>query len=330
MKKDQAIAWLKLLGAKVPGVQSRGGWTLSDCPLGPWRHDGGKSGLAVFGVKVEPGDSFCNCFACGWSGKQSDLVLDIKVLNKRAHHRQYQFGELLQLIAMAEENAELEGINSPDIEEMLFGAREEMHEFPEWWLESFPSWQDVKFARDYLSQRNVPVAIRTALDLRADTQQKRVCFPVRDFEGVLRGLHGRATEDETEPRYRMYTHAKKNNPIVWLGESWVDLTKPIVVVEGPFDITSVLRVYANVVSPLFSNPSFEKLKRMADAMEWFTLFDRGTGGDKGRARVSSFLTSSVVTHLLPPEGCKDPGVMSVEQLVAVLGPHLQLHELNLE
>ena len=169
---------------------------------------------------------------------------------------------------------------------------------------------EIAWAKKYLAERAVTPASAEQLDLRADTDQRRICFPVRDFKRRLVGLHGRAVDAHTEPRYRMYLQAGKNNPIVWLGEDWVDLNQPIVVVEGPFDLASVKRVYDNVVSPLFVNPSFAKMKRMTDALEWVTLYDRGAGGDAGRDKVSKLLGHDhVITHLHPPKGRKDPGEM---------------------
>ena len=133
-------------------------------------------------------------------------------------------------------------------------------------------------AMDYLATRPVSPALAAALDLRADTAEGRVCFPVRDFQGVLRGLHGRAIAGGTSPRYRMYSQAGRNNPLIWLGEHWVDRTRPVVVVEGPFDLASVYRVYRNVASPLFANPPAEKILRMADALEQITFLDQRQGG----------------------------------------------------
>ena len=148
------------------------------------------------------------------------------------------------------------------------------------------------------------------LDLRVDILEQRVCFPVRDFSGVLRGLHGRAIQKDVDLRYKMYLHNKKHNSIVWLGESWVDVDKPVVIVEGPFDLAAVLPVYKNVVSPLFATPSVSKIKRLGDAIEVFTFLDKGVGGDKGRELFTSHLKDSVVTHIHPPESYKDPGEMS--------------------
>lgn len=329
MNREQSVIWLKMLGATVSTVQARSTWTTSDCPLGPWKHEGGKSSSEVFGVKVEAGDSFCNCFSCGFHGKQTDLIFEMRRLNKQQFHQKYAFGEALQLIAQAEEGAELEGLNAPSLEEMLTAAKKEMHEFPQWWLDSFAKIAESSWGMAYVTTGRedcdpVPLSVLEALDVRVDTLQRRVCFPVRDFQGRLMGLHGRATVPGDEPRYRMYLQGKHNNPLVWLGESWVDLNKPIVVVEGPFDLASVYRVYRNVVSPLFVNPSVEKLMRMSDAMEWVTFYDHGVGGDTGRRKVENALPNNIVSHARPPKGKKDPGAMTVTQLQEILSPFVKL------
>ena len=207
----------------------------------------------------------------------------------------------------------------PGIEEQLEANRNRYHEFPLDWLDTFPKAWDVKFSRAYLFKRGVTQALAAKLDLRVDPMESRVCFPVRGVNGKLYGLHGRATLPSTEPRYRMYQHDKRTNPILWLGEHWVDLNRPIVVVEGPFDMTSVMRVYDNVVTPLFATPSVEKLKRMSDALEWITILDRGAGGDNGRARITKALGDDhVVHHLQPPKGRKDPGEMLPSELAELL------------
>ena len=107
--------------------------------------------------------------------------------------------------------------------------------------------------------------------------------------------------------------------MIWLGEDWLDLDKPVVVVEGPVDLAKVMAVYRNVASPLFANPNYSKICRVADAMEVITFLDRGTGGDSGREKFSKILKYSVVSHILPPGSYKDPGEMPVGELASVLG-----------
>ena len=318
MNVDQTVKFLKVLGVEHIQQHKRTGWVISPCPLGPWRHENGESGPEVFGIKIEPGDAPTHCFSCDWHGTMGDLVVTMRHLNKAAPAISVKWGDALRMVEEAENEGDMH-FDFPDVEEMLLGAKAKPHIFPDWWLDSFVSWREAPMAASYLATRHVPDAVADAMDLRWDSKEKRICFPVRDFASRLLGLHGRAIEKDVDPRYRMYTQAKRNNPIIWLGEHWVDLTRPVVVVEGPFDVTSVYRVYRNVVSPLFSNPSFDKLMRMADCLEWITLYDRGVGGDAGRAKVDKFLNKDhVVHHLQPPVGRKDPGDCKAEEIVQLL------------
>jgi hypothetical protein len=327
VNREQTLQFLALIKAHVPTHQSRSGWVVARCPMAPWRHAGGQDKKPSFAIRLEPGDAFANCFSCAWHGKQSDLLLALRYANQKNPVDSYPFGQALQLIAQAEEEIDL-ALDSPDIGELLVeGQGGRCHEFPDDWLASFPRWHESDMARDYLEVRGVGFEVANMLRLRFDPKQHRVCFPVRDFKGRLMGLHGRALDNTVDPRYRMYKHAGRNNPLIWLGEHWVDLTRPIVVVEGPFDVAAVYQVYRNVVSPLFASASAAKLLRMADAFEWITLFDRGTGGDHGRAKVTQLFQSHhyVVHHLLPVEG-KDAGEMSPDELAQVLTNYVTLDD----
>jgi 5S rRNA maturation endonuclease (ribonuclease M5) len=254
--------------------------------------------------------------------------MELRQHNKANPVDKYPLGECLQLIAKAEE--EMPDFDTPDLEDVLFG-KAGLHEFPNWWLDSFPLWHECAFVKQYLAKRGISSEVARQLRLRGDPNQMRVCWPVRDFKGTLRGLHGRAVQDAVEPRYRMYVQAGQKNPIVWLGESWVDQSKPIVVVEGPVDLAKVYQVYRNVVSPLYSNPSIDKLKRMADAFQWVTFFDKGKGGDTGRAKIDNvFGKTHIIAHVLPSEDFKDPGEMGVHDIAEVLDNHVKLDDFLLD
>jgi hypothetical protein len=327
MKPEKIVELLVELGIRNANRHKRAGWVVSACPLGPWHHEGGKSSPEVFGVKIEEGDPQANCFACAWHGTAGDLVQRMIGLNKIMPRIEVKWKKANELVWEAEATQEFD-FDIPGVEELLAMKPEGLMEFPAWWLGGFPRAWDVGWARAYLMARHVSKGLSALLDVRCDPSQRRVCFPVRDFDGVMRGMHGRATDPEMEPRYRAYRHAGKMNPIVWMGEDWVDRNRPIVVVEGPFDLMSVKRVYANVVTPLYATPSHEKLMRMADALDWITFFDRGAGGDNGRLRVDKALSADhVVTHLQPPKGRKDPGEMGVNELAEILSPFVQTNAL---
>lgn len=327
MNKEAASTFLRLLGGKVPEHQPRTGWVISRCIFGPWRHDGGESSPGVFGIKLEAGDSQCHCFSCDYHGKASDVIVELhRYAKKSAPPNPLDFKSAQEIVDRSIDEAanDLSGLYSPDFTDLLLNQKNEEHEFPSWWFETFSTWRDVKFARDYLADRGIDPEVSDYLDIRADVGERRVCFPIRGFSGKLLGLHGRAIDKDKEPRYRFYLQAMKKNPLIWLGEQWIDFEKPLVVVEGPFDLAKVLAVYPNVASPLWASPSKEKLRRMIDAQEVVTLLDTGKGGDAGRAKLVTVFGDRPLVHLRPPAGRKDPGEMSSEELIELLKPHVPI------
>lgn len=327
MKREKVITVLACLGVDPAKEQKRTGWLVAHCPLGPWRH-GGEDKNPSFGVKEEAGDNHCHCFSCGYGGSLSDLVEEVGAMNKI---KPQTVLDLTHARSLCELTADDIDFDIPDIEQTLFGGgkKKPFHEFPSWFRDSFKPVNAIPWARDYLlhgREQPVPEALWSHYDLRADTGQKRICIPVYDFDGRLAGMHGRAVEPENPMRYRMYTHNGENNPIVWLGEHWIDFERPVIWVEGYFDLLSVARVYENVVSPLFANPSFDKMDRMADSFEIVTLYDHGKGGDNGRERVSKWAKKRIVKHVRPPKHRKDAGDMTVPELVAILGEIVPLRK----
>ena len=224
MKPEKIVELLAELGVSNANRHKRAGWVVSACPLGPWHHEGGKSSPEVFGVKIEEGDPHCNCFACAWHGTAGDLVQRMIGLNKIMPRIEVKWKKANELVWEAEATQEFD-FDIPGVEELLGDKPEGLIEFPGWWLGGFPRAWDVGWARAYLMARNVSRGSAPCWTYVATLVQRRICFPVHDFDGVMRGMHGRATDPEMEPRYRAYRHAGKMNPIVWLGEDWVDRNK---------------------------------------------------------------------------------------------------------
>lgn len=198
--------------------------------------------------------------------------------------------------------------------------------FPESWLKTFaPAWP-ITPAREYLQQRGVSKTLADELDLRWCALERRVAFPVRDWEGSLRGLHARAIEPDTEPKYRIMKWKDHKNMHVWLGESWADLTKPVVFVESVFDLARVYPLYRNVMAPLSATFSFRKAERVSRVMHAGMLFDADVAGSWARQRLREALPDSVLFDLIVPPPYKDPGDMPPKRLAEVLKEHLVLDD----
>lgn len=332
MNRDTAAKWLNLVGVKALPAH-RAGWVVCHCPLGPWRHKGGVDKNPSFGLRVEQGESFCSCFSCGWHGSQTELLLELRHLNaSRPSGLDYDFKQALVLVEDATADLELD-LDSPGVEQILLAPQGTDHVFPDWWLDSFAPAMESKTALAYLHGRDggpVPLSVVTALDLRWDAIQRRVCFPVRDFESRLRGLHGRAADPGNPLAYRMYTFQGRNNPDVWLGESWVDPDRPVIIAESVFDLVRVFQCYRNVTTPLTASINQAKIHRASGWMQQFTLFDRDAAGKEARAKHAKSLPGCMVKHLEIPEPYQDGGEMSVHAMAQLLSEVVPLDGILLD
>ena len=205
-----------------------------------------------------------------------------------------------------------------DFEEAYFEGPAPVVPYPEWFREMFPQayWHDDQ--HPYLGMRGVTQAFTEWADIRIDEHRSRVVFPIRDYEGVLAGMHGRTYVDESPP-YHAYPYEGKTNRHVWMGEDRIDRDKPVLIVESVFDFAAVWNVYQNVLSPLSAAIKPEALARIRWIHKAALLFDPDDAGDKARTRVHQALPDSRVVDLRCPEG-NDPGELDDETIYEILYP----------
>lgn len=317
MNQSEISTFLKILKIS-PSSHYRKGWVVCSCPLAAFTHVSGSDKHPSFGLLIGLGESLCHCFSCGFAGSQTKLLSDL------GHHLKQAGGEheidinwALAYVAEVVESAPLAfEVDAPDACELAGKASSSL--FPEWWLDTFDLAYEAGHTHPYLSARGVPFEVAEALDIRFDAQRNRICFPVRDFAGRLCGLHGRGVLNSVHPKYLVYLYENMNNPGVWLGESWVDLDRPVVFAESVFDLARIRQVYPNVVSPLSASLSLDKIKGMP-ASEVILMFDPDLPGRKASAKVKTVMKSSVVHDIVLPDG-KDPGDTPVDVIRDLLAP----------
>ena len=311
----------------LAGEQLKGDCVHYSCPFAHTKHEKGTDNDPSFGISIRPGDtSRVHCFACNYSGDLYDLVLVLRDADYGIGNEGLKLARDL-IEKEIDGNAGILQMAALDLDAPSVG-RDGLHEFPEWWLETFPSWGVNSQVANYLYSRGVPEAVSDALDLRADTREWRVCFPIRDFKGDLRGFHGRAIYPEAKPKYRMYTYARNTNPTVWLGESWVDFDKVVVVVESVFDLARVYQCYRNVVCPLRAGINASQAKRMGDLWRVVTIFDGDKAGQQARIALGKHLknTKARWEHVTLSQG-EDPGGMTLTAIAGLLEQYVELDEI---
>lgn len=310
--KANAKAFLE--AARCHSIVSRAKWISASCPLAPWLHAGGVDKHPSFGIHRRK--KYAACFSCDFHGSPRELVTRIRHYSRNDKDSLYDFKELYKLADSIE--------NETPYFPLTEVGKGESHEavFSEDWLSVFPDGTE----HEYLIKRKVPRLVAEDFDLRFDPDKQRLCFPIRDYDGRLRGLHGRSVLKKTEVPYLVYKVLGKYNEIVWFGEHWVDFSKPVVFVESVFDVARVYQCYRNVICPLSASITKEKAYRVGGAVDIITMFDGDRAGIRAAEKIKKYLKDSFIRNIELREGC-DPSDYSVFEIAELLqGMKLHLDE----
>jgi len=312
---EEAItAVLEQIGAAVGNTKR--GWVHASCPLAAYRHEGGVDKNPSFGVVYNSAEAHkmeghAHCFSCGYSGDIREIASLL-----------YAYGDLTpaDLGTVSELMEKVKTGNLP----LSLTAHTLDDPFPDDnWLLSFPRVDSTHVAAvEYLTNRGVTSRMVKHFDIRFDPQRYRVCFPLHDRAQRFRGLIGRTLIPNPEgPRYFYYPY-KGNAPrgFTWFNEHALDLSKPVLVVEGIFDALVAWQTYKNTTAALSIAFRLPGLGWHTDVKRWVSMFDVGKGGQlaKGRLGEIAASTGSQVWHLPPPPGRDDPGDSTPEEIKAQL------------
>lgn len=319
MNVDGIGSWLKKVGSEARG--RRGEWVEAPCPLARWRHEKGTDSKPSFAVKLGPGESFVNCFSCGFAGRQSAVVTELMALttNDPTARSSMDLAGALNMCTDANRDQPLSlaagvAAKPEEVEDPLI---------PAWWLQSFARAWDVEEPRGYVLGRGATLEAMKHFDLRWDEFRGRLGFPIRDAGGQLRGMQGRTLRDD-KIKYLHYTFNGECSRHTMLNEQAVDPDRPVVAVEGPFDALKVWTVYPNVVALMGTHVTAKRRIGMARFRRVVALLDGDKAGREAAKRLRRAHRDVVVVHL--PQGA-DPGGMSfddIKNLLDTAGPKAKL------
>lgn len=209
---------------------------LISCPF----HNENKPSLSIHIYK-----GIYNCFGCSKSGHIVDIVQKIeKVSFSTAQAMLSRYKGLLPV-----------GIG-------VLG-RQHISYMDDSDLELFMPIQG-KIYKSYLKSRRIKMKIATRFDLREGSAikkgwQKRIIYPIRDLNGNLVSIEGRTINGD-EPRFMKWLGSKAAYGI--LGVDIIPKTDyglPLFIVEGLFDVMSVVQMGYNAVGMSCSDISDKQL-----------------------------------------------------------------------
>jgi hypothetical protein len=181
--------------------------------------------------------------------------------------------------------------------------------WPQYWLDSFQKAEWCAESAMYLASRGVPIAVAQQYDLRFDTKRQMVVAPYRDVFGRLAGARGRATDNSVKFRHYDYTWQGKNNArLVWFNEQVLNLSGPVVVVEGQFDLFKTATIWPKTLAALTAKPTLEKMKKLGDCNQVIQIPDRDEAGKESTYLYAKYCQQLGLRHgvVWLDEGVKDP------------------------
>lgn len=289
----------------VLGSSYRQGWVVLSCPLARWNHGGGKDQKPSFGIRIDDARIQCVCLSCDWAGSLTDLFTELVVKLPTGTPERKLVIKIMNGIAVTK-------LREPMLKPVTTEKAKSDPYFTDTWLNSFPKVGQTETGMTYLLHRKISADDAKVMDIRFDPLNKRVCFPIRDWDGSLRGMQGRAT-DETEPKYLFYKFQGVScGREVMLGEQVVDPSKPLILVEGVFDYAALFPFTKQVMVLWGCHVNAQRIKRLSRCMKLYTAFDNDKAGSDARARL--MVTSLNVVNLNISTTVKDVGELSEEGL----------------
>lgn len=304
MTRDEINAICASMGWK--GAGWREGWVTLPCPLATWRHAHGTDRSPSFAIKCNAPVTLCVCLACDFGGTLVDLFTELVFELPRGSVSRKQAIKVMQGIPVTKLKEPMLSVNPKD------DAPVSDPYFPVAWLDQFTMAVDSAIAMKYLADRRVTIPQATAMGLRWDVKYERIGFPIRDYNGNLRGMQGRVLTD-AKPKYLFYKYSGVAcGHEVLLNENVVATEKPVLLVEGAFDYAALYPYTRQVLVLWGCRVTPQRMKRLERCTKIYTAFDNDKAGDDARERLEG--SGLPVTNLKLAASIDDVGSMMPHQL----------------
>ena len=240
MKEDDLIKVFDALNIKR-WQRLTGNYSIS-CPLAPWTHPKGTDNNPSMSVSISDDDvSLVNCWSCKFTGTIADLVKRLNLYLDGKLEKLVDFvdaAERKDPVAQIEKfqaslfddipvNLSKSGKKSEKNKGIIPNTKQivrDEHEL-DYFNVGIPS---------YANERGFDDAICKDFEFGWDKRRNRLTVPVRNMDGKLIGLMGRALSDSIHPKWWAYWNFPKGDYL--FNENRIDRDKTLILTEGMFDV----------------------------------------------------------------------------------------------
>lgn len=291
------------------------GWLICSCPFAQATHQYGTDRRPSFGVKVDLGSpSAYKCFTCHEHGLFTGLPIRLGTL----------LGDPGMYKQVRNRAVFLESVTLPDFDEGVAAQTvESLRVLDVAMLDIYPSPMDSEASRKYLLERGVSEHAALVMDLRFDSKENRILFPLFSRDRELLGFSGRSILSplpDDVPKIKTYAGVKTDRCL--LGIHLIPHQpdgKPIFVVEGLFAYAHLISIgarrFCHPVATLGCHLSFPQRDMLAMlGRPVFLCYDGDVAGTIGlfgkwNRQAKKFMGDGAVDRLkdhVPTFVCKYP------------------------
>lgn len=253
MQEEQLYTAFELMDSELKGAPD--GNKVGKCPLAQWLHRAGVDKSPSLTAKVRDDVAVFKCWACQSQGTVKKLVR--LYADYSGDFRAYEYVNAVLGDAPVSNWRPMKmkyGDNFKKTGKKLMDKRVINEDTLPSMLEEIPNYA---FERGMTNEQVI------RWEIGYDKIEKRMIFPVRDFQGKLMGVSGRDLTGLVDNKYKHYFGMKKE--MVLYGERFVShlIKKPIYIVEGFFDVFGLeRRGITNTVATMGTSISLEQARRM--------------------------------------------------------------------
>lgn len=300
MNRDAIVRLLEMLN--VPNITPGDEWVNSSCPFAPYttRHRSDVDRRPSFGISVGK-KSFYKCFTCTKQGAPLPLLPSTLMMMTGKDNV-----ALRKFISDGEEF-------SLEPYEQVGRDREPLAVLSESILKKYPKLMGEY--KKFASTRRLNDEGIKQFGIRADISSLRIIFPVRNKEGQLVGVTGRAIKGGTSMKYRAYTELNphRQDPKsygVWFGMQFVPAKgQKLILVEGQIDAVTLWQALKRPVwSSMGSGISRDQIKALQALGNPLVLFmdDDEAGQDAHDLIIKRLRNEVPISYVTNYGGCEDP------------------------
>lgn len=279
---------IRIVNGPNARIAYNGPWVQTTCPFAPWKHKNGTDRTPSFGIIGKENEvSIYHCFTCKSRGTVAMLyeqLGELRGIDYSEHIRDAEVSEILGPNVGSWENTgkkkRADLLGEPISDELLL---------------IYDNATDRESSARYLAERGITRRLADALPILFDPDDghgvSRVLFPVRDIDGRLHGLTGRAIRHRVEPRIRDYYGLPKRQLLLGAHRSGRarrgHTREPVVLVEGLFDYAKVTQAGFLAVAAMHSGLTEAQAEILhATGRPVIVMFDDDIAGQKGKAEIA--------------------------------------------